>query len=70
MYNKPGYCPLCHAELPLQAVEAHTQNRCWGPCLTPRCNNREDLKSDSEGWILEPQKWRGRYVYSHYSVRD
>ena len=67
MSNQSGYCPWCQAELDIEEIEAHSRNIIWSRCKTFRCKGmRENVKSDPEGWVLDPLFVRGRYMYSKW----
>ncbi len=65
MSNLPSaYCPLCNTELEASSIVAHSRNIVWR-CPNNRCGLRNiELVSDGEGWVMDPDKHRGRYLFS------
>jgi hypothetical protein len=45
--------------------EAMSMNIIWQKCSNPNCRYRDiEIKSDPQGFVLEPVKLRGKYLYS------
>jgi len=65
MTSRPAYCPWCGEPITLYGYEAHSQNILWEQCKTPRCPGiKNELKTDSMGYVLEPSNMRGKYVFA------
>lgn len=63
--NQIGYCPYCHVEIYIEAVEADSNNLIFTKCRTNRCRlKNQAIKTDPQGFILDPYTVRGRYVFS------
>jgi hypothetical protein len=62
---KVGYCMWCGMEVTPQEIEASTGNVFWCCCSTPQCRgNKIRLKTDAEGFVLDPINLLGHYIYS------
>jgi len=59
-----GYCPDCSAEMELDGYEAHTKNIIWKPCRTRDCKRKKIIKSSQQGYVLEPDFYKGRYIFA------
>jgi hypothetical protein len=67
----PAYCPCCGKELELYCIEANSGNLFWSPCGTARCEERRtNFKSDVHGFIIEPERIRGYYIYRRIRYGD
>ena len=72
MKTRYGFCPCCGAEIAMLSKEAVTQNPIFAACHTERCQlAKEEIKTDPNGFVMEPPEYRGYYIWSHppYAAR-
>jgi hypothetical protein len=60
-----AYCPFCGAEITVEGYEYPNYNIAWSRCRTQFCRGeREQVITDSGGWIIEPIDKRDYYIFS------
>lgn len=62
---KVAYCPYCNTEISVKSYEAVTSHVYWDTCKNMRCKySGVSLKSDENGFVIEPAFLRGRYIFT------
>jgi hypothetical protein len=63
--NKVGYCPWCGSDKSIEAYYPGANTFEWELCRTPRCRGGYELViTDIDGFVLQPETIRDRYVFT------